>query len=426
MCLGCTSHCLGGLTFGIFSSSMNQSPPVTSPRDRGFLLQNLAHFQTELARLVAGFIPGLRAWRARVEMPRHVFGDFRIVQDLRTRQRELGVALGAVHLSQAVPLRELFLLLGDAPSAESGCRAVYGRVKPRLAAFLEKVGEQEIGIYDLPSQPLIEANRDLLARQQAWASEVLGHGDGSDAAFDDRIDQALMGMESSLLQSERPRAEPVKGPRRWGCLPLLDAVLPDGFAARTFRPERDSGDTSYSALEHHFAANFLQEVQASDSCASLLFDAPDLPWEFYFDCARHMWDESRHSVFGEKKLEALGITKESVGLATTAYRLRQTLLPHDRYAALTTQEAEAFPNKHKGLRAALENNDSLGAMTWSYDIADETQHVRYGQKWLPVMIAASGDPRSLDQVREDATHWRKVVLTVAYRATAAGAADSVN
>ena len=40
--------------------------------------------------------------------------------------------------------------------------------------------------------------------------------------------------------------------------------------------------------------------------------------------------------------------------------------------------------------------------SWSYDIADETQHVRFGNKWVPVLIAKCGDPRSFEQVKADA------------------------
>lgn len=402
------------------STVLPVEPPSRSlPRERGFVLHNLAGFQTELARIAAGFVPGLKSWRARIETPRQIFTDFRMIQDLRTRQKELGVSLGAVYLSKSAPAQVLLELLCHAPSPEAGCAAIYGQVKPRLADFLEKLNSQEIGVYDLPSTPLVEANIEMLRKQMTWAAAERRPAGPECEAFYRRVDEASAGLGEALLQIERARPAQVTAPRRQGLLPLLDAALPEGFAARTYRPEPKTGDESYAALEHHFAANFLQEVQASDSCAALLFDAPDLPWDFYFDCARHMWDESRHSVFGEKKLEALGLTKEAVGLATTAYRLRQTLLPHDRYAALTTQEADAFPGKHKGLRAALDNNDALGAMTWSYDIADETQHVRYGQKWLPVLIASAGDPRSLEQVRDDATHWRKTVLSVAYRGAAA-------
>jgi uncharacterized ferritin-like protein (DUF455 family) len=168
----------------------------------------------------------------------------------------------------------------------------------------------------------------------------------------------------------------------------------------------------------YHAHNFLMELQAAESCASLLFEAPDMPWEFYFDVARHMWDEMRHCQFGELKLAALGVDIADAGISNTAYVMRQTLDPIDRYTALTTQEADAFPGKHLGLKTAIENGDDILARAWSYDIADETQHVRYGHKWIPVMIEITGECRSYDQLKRDAENWRRDVLGAAYSPTA--------
>lgn len=394
------------------------------PRQRGAILKNLADFQTELARIAGGFVAGMRGWAARKEMPRVVFQDFRMIQDLRVRHKELGVATGEIHLGRAAPARALLDLLCEAPTSADALDSIYLCVKRRLAGWIRETLGTDLGIYDIPSTPLLEANAELLARQDAWAAQALPAEGAPTAGFLERVEQALATLPSDLASEQRRTAERCRSARRIGVLPLLDSALPMGFQPKATVPPRDRSDTSYAAAERFYAANFLQEIQACDSCGALLFDAPDMPWDFYFDCARHMWDESRHATFGERKLEALGIPLNDVPLSSTAYRLRQTLAPHDRYAALTTQEADAFPGKHKGLKDALDNNDALGAMTWSYDIADETQHVRYGQKWLPLLIEAVEDPRSLDQVRADAENWRASVLAVAYNPDKAGLASN--
>ena len=109
----------------------------------------------------------------------------------------------------------------------------------------------------------------------------------------------------------------------------------------------------------------------------------------------------------------------AAGLSTKAYAMRQMLTPLDRYEALSTQEADAFPGKHAGLKDAIANHDATSAMAWSYDIADETQHVRFGAKWLPVLIEKTGDPRSHAQVNADACTWRVSVLAEVYKPAAA-------
>ena len=203
-----------------------------------------------------------------------------------------------------------------------------------------------------------------------------------------------------------------------GNLPFADAKLPLGFHHLEFGPEPLPENPDYGERARYNAINFLQEVQAADSCASMLFEAPDMPWNFFFDLSRHMWDEARHAMFGEAKLLELGTSGAAAGLSTKAYALRQTLSPLDRYAALSTQEADAFPGKHVGLKDAAANNDTLSAKAWSYDIADETQHLRFGTKWIPVMIEKTGEPRSYEQVKDDAINWRVSVLAEVYKPAA--------
>src|SRR5215208_5072922 len=87
------------------------SPDILSqeinPRVRGLLLKNLGEFQTELARIVAGFVPALVVWRQRKELPSLIFRSLRRVQDLRQRGRELGVTFEAMHFSANVAGRAL-------------------------------------------------------------------------------------------------------------------------------------------------------------------------------------------------------------------------------------------------------------------------------------------------------------------------------
>ncbi|MES2696996.1 MAG: DUF455 family protein [Verrucomicrobiota bacterium] len=391
-----------------------------SPRTRGLFLKNLADFQTELARIHAGFLPALEVWEQRKELPMLIFRSFRRVQDLRIRGRELGVSFADMHHSEAAPARELLEALAAAPTVADLFQAGMIEVPAVLIAAIDDYLKRNDNVYDLPSVPLLEADRDDFKSLRQWAEAafaVMAEKTAlkPDPAYVQRV-TALAADLATTLQEHAARSAPaVRQGRRIGRLPLLTGKLPQGFRLLEFGPEPMPKENDYSHRERYHAINFLQEVQASDSCASLLFDAPDMPWDFYFDLSRHMWDESRHSMFGEKKLIALGTSAAEAGLSDKAYAMRQTLAPHDRYAALITQEADAFPGKHRGLKDAVDHNDNVSAMAWSYDIADETQHVRFGNKWLPVMIEKIGEPRSFEQVKTDACNWRVSVLAEVYK-----------
>ncbi|MEO6244800.1 MAG: DUF455 family protein [Opitutaceae bacterium] len=406
------------------STPSTQLAHEVSPRVRGLFLKNLGDFQTELARIHAGFVPTFSIWRQRKEFPAHVFRSLRRVQDLRIRGRELGVSFQDMHVSGAVAGRALLDALCAAKNPADLLQAGIVTVHRALIAAIDDYLKNNDTIYDQPSVALLEADRDELAAQVKWAEAALVElardaAQTPDPTFAKAIERHSALLAPALREHAVRGFEPLRIGRRIGVLPLGDSVLPRGFRHLEFGPDPMPKENSYAHRERYHAVNFLQEVQATDSCAAILFEAPDMPWDFYFDLARHMWDEARHSIFGEKKLEALGTTAAAAGLSSKAYAMRQTLTPLDRYAALSTQEADAFPGKHAGLKDAIAHGDSVSAMAWSYDIADETQHVRFGAKWIPVMIEKMGEARSTEQVRADSENWRVSVLAEVYKPAAA-------
>ena len=395
-----------------------------SPRVRGRFIRNLADFQTELARIQAGFVPAFARWEQRKEMPALVFRSLRRVQDLRQRGRELGVSFQDMHLSSRVAGRALLDALCAATGVADWLRAGMVVTHRVLVAAIEEYLKRNDAVYDLPSVALLEADRDELRAQEKWAERALetlasSGGGKPDAGWVGRIEALAANLGDELCRHSTGGGDAVTVGRRIGTLPRAEAALPEGFRHLEFGPEPLPRESVYAERERYHAVNFLQEVQAADSCASMLFEAPDMPWEFFFDLSRHLWDESRHAMFGERKLAELGTSAAAAGLSTKAYAMRQTLGPLDRYAALTTQEADAFPGKHTGLKDALAHGDATSAMAWSYDIADETQHVRFGAKWLPVLIEKTGEPRSYAQVNADACTWRVSVLAEVYKPAAA-------
>jgi hypothetical protein len=391
-------------------------PLEDAPRQRAVFLKWAGDFQTELFRVMAGFVPALSRWELRRSVPDIIFRDARRVQDLRTRCRELTGVAGSLHLSKGIAGQELLASLCAAPSAHAAFRAIFGIVKPKVRSILEGALSDRLRVFDAPSTPMIEANISELERQSAWAKAQPEIQMAAPADWLAQIHTLAEGLCEAAMKGGTT-AEPVVRGRKAGNLPVLRSVIPEGFRNSIAKISHlDRSD--YPARELFHAHNFLMEIQAADSCASLLFEAPDMPWEFYFDLARHMWDETRHCEFGEMKLRALGCDIREMGLSNTAYVLRQTLDPLDRYAALTTQEADAFPGKSEGLKDALEHRDELLARAWSYDISDETQHVRYGHKWIPAMINLTGEPRSYEELKRDAENWRRDVLASSYQTAA--------
>lgn len=392
---------------------MKKSELQNSPRTRAFALKNLADFQTELFRVIAGHIPGLTKLESRRHVARLVFIDARRVQDLRTRCRELALVLPEIFSSRSVAARNIIEKIAEIENSDVAVAVSYLIVKKHLAIFLKEHLIPELEVFDAPSIAPIEENIRCINEQILWIEKAFPMALAENENLCDELRRLCGQFEHQIPENTSHPAEPVREGRKMGMLPLLRSVIPEGFRELE-TGVNVSGHEDYTLRSASTALNFLQELQAGDSCASLLFDAPDMPWEFYFDTARHMWDEMRHCEFGELKLRELGIDFTKAGMSNIAYTMRQTLKPLDRYTALTTQEADAFPGKHAGLKDALENNDTLSATAWSYDISDETQHVRFGQRWIPVMIEQIREPRSYAQIKSDAEGWRANVLAASY------------
>jgi uncharacterized ferritin-like protein (DUF455 family) len=69
-------------------------------------------------------------------------------------------------------------------------------------------------------------------------------------------------------------------------------------------------------------------------------------------------------------------------------------------------EQHVFPYRRQRLTAYREAGDRLSAAFLSYDMADERQHVAYGRKWLPQLMAQHGIDTPVDQfVEETIQRW---------------------
>lgn len=399
---------------------------LLSPRHRGDFLRAVADFETELFRVEAGFLPAIRRWELKRSLAGFIFRDARKVQDLRTRCRELGSGLSPIHVAGATRGHDLVQCLCQAPDAEQAFQALFSIVKPALCDILQLSVRDDLRVFDAPSVPVLEENILELKNQLQWAAQQAEYSQAPSSPWLKEVETLSQQLAEALASQRNLACQPSRSARKSGLLPILQSSIPPDFKECLAGTPAPSENAGYEDRALYRAHNFLMEIQAAESCASLLFEAPDMPWEFYFDLSRHMWDEMRHCEFGEIKLNDLGKDPRELGISNTAYVMRQTLHPIDRYAALTTQEADAFPGKHAGLKDALANKDELSARAWSYDIADETQHVRYGHKWIPVMIKEINEPRSYDQIKQDAENWRRDVLASVYSPTARSLSKSAN
>jgi hypothetical protein len=142
----------------------------------------------------------------------------------------------------------------------------------------------------------------------------------------------------------------------------------------------------------------MMEMDAVDYLATVFFDTPDAPFDLHHDLARHLWDESRHSQFGFRQLPKLGIDLMTLEHSLDLYNILVQMPPHERYAMMTMEfEAGSFPTKALVMDRVRELNDFEADTLLAFDRNDEQNHVRYGHRWLPEIMALAGEQRPVEE-----------------------------
>ncbi|MFN5559208.1 MAG: hypothetical protein ACK5CF_00435, partial [Opitutaceae bacterium] len=144
------------------------------------------------------------------------------------------------------------------------------------------------------------------------------------------------------------------------------------------------------------------EMLAAETVAVVLYGLRDMPWEFQFDSARHLYDEVRHCLMGYEWMRRNGLDPFQSPQYLQVFRWRCQFPPVMQYCMLTMgNEVHAFPYRHRRVEAHEKSGDRLSEQFVRYDIADETQHVRFGHRWLPEMLRHIGEKRSVDTYTAD-------------------------
>jgi uncharacterized ferritin-like protein (DUF455 family) len=161
------------------------------------------------------------------------------------------------------------------------------------------------------------------------------------------------------------------------------------------------------ALEVRVAMTYFKEMQATETVASSLNEVKGMPWEFYYETSRHCWDEARHCMLGQRRLEQLGFDIAKLHMMNGNYAVRQLLDPLYRYSYITmVEEAGSMKAKRKHIAKLEEYGKTLTARLVEYDLVDERNHVNNGYRWIPEIMRARGDSRTLDEVVAEAKRQR--------------------
>jgi hypothetical protein len=337
--------------------------------------------------------------------------------------RERGRELAGFGTSDDVrpALRRIFseAVTGENPLA---CAAGFYRVlKPALLAAYRHYLRVANPLADWPSTKLVE---EFIADEERQALEIAPFLAGVEAtAWERHLADALADLGGWLGEEPRRQAaaafpwrhetSPYTHPPTCnrGVYPLCSSIFgTDPEEDPVVRPWLTDPSTDARVIRVMVYVWLLMEMDAIDYLATVFHDTPKAPFDLHYDLARHLWDESRHSQFGFRQLPRLGVDLMTVEHSLDLYNILVQMAPHERYAMMTMEfESGSFPTKAVVMDRVRELNDFEADTLLAFDRNDEQNHVRYGHRWLPEIMALCGDTRPVDEfVRATQARFREL------------------
>ena len=388
--------------------------PATSGRmaavnEMARLLRLLFEVEREFLRTVTTLIYRVGEPELKYLLCQHAWESAGHARFLRERGRELA-SFGSTETVRDSIKRIFTEAIGtNAQDALVLTAGFYNVLKPALLAAYRHYLKVTDPLADWPSKKLVE---EFIADEERHAREIAPYLAGTDAReWSLHLTQALddvggwLGQETRLplaasyvwQHPQSPFTHPATCNR--GKYPTCSSVFSyDPAETPIVRPWLVDPKTDARVIRLMVYVWLMMEMDAVDYLATVFVETPHAPFDLHHDMARHLWDESRHSQFGFRQLPKLGVDLTTVEHSLDLYNILVQMPPHERYAMMTMEfEAGSFPTKAHVMDRVRELNDFEADTLLAFDRNDEQNHVRYGHRWLPEMMALFGDTRPVDE-----------------------------
>lgn len=402
------------------------------------LLNDWQYLEKSIHRILAGWGRRVTGWDDKSAIHRHVWEQSEIVSRLRARIREFpGGKPDAPVSARLEGLANAVLLAPTLEDAVDGVHFLLGRTL--VAAYVDYASRTH-PVHDAPTVALLYEINQIKANQWLWFRDYRRrHPHTTDSSYQGRIQTLISELDE--LHSAQPATESTARPVGVGTkfqLPKFSARDTPTRPKHDFMPFlRADFTTNLEARRLFWAYAYMMEKNLPDDQLRWLYYGTFMPWEWHHDVSRHLWDESRHGDSGYSRLMDFGISLEEVGYPSynNEEQIRELdrimagkntghfkehihelsdvpgdpMSPKDIYEAVffigMVAENGHFIVKNEAYKDFQEGKDMESAEMMLFDIIDETTHVQYAHRWLPVLAEHAGI--SNEGYRERAAKIRK-------------------
>lgn len=383
-------------------------------------LQDWEYLEGSLMRLVAGWGRYFADWNDKVAVHRHIWEQAECVRRLRDRLAQFP---GSVHNLDQPVSRRLELLANTvllAPSHQDAVDGVYQLLTGALTgAYLHYI-QRAHPIHDAPTVAMLHEIVSVKEQQRLWLRDYRRRfPHTTDAGYRASIERAL--AECGDLLQPLPRDGAAAAPAGVNTafrLPARPAYPPRSQPNVEIMPLIAADFTrSVEARRLFWAYGYMREMNLAMDQLRWIYDGHHTPWEFQQDIARHLWDESRHGDSGHSRLLDFGIALDEIGFAPyadpaalaalppaapqadtpgaiPAVGWAEPLSPAELYETVfyigMVAETGHFQVKREAYEDFKAGGDLESAEMMLFDIIDESTHVQYAHRWLPLLAERAG------------------------------------
>ncbi len=371
-----------------------------------WLLNRYRYVEHETFRLLAGWLPRIALFEYKCEAGRTIWENAQHVNGLYLRLRE--IQSPAFQKPSDPAFLRLMQEMLHAPDEVALVLSVYRILAPDLIRALEI---HENATFPNSDQPSVHVIKHILLDLRGQVERMLplinraettGRITAVARDWEDYIRQLLAAAGGVDGQQRRPTQTTPTPSCRIEFVPPREAARDERFTNR-------GSDTSKMPLEDDYQAHTIEEFErystemlAAETVAVVMHAMPGMPWEFEYDASRHLYDEIRHCLMGYEWMHRHDLDPFQSPQYLQVFRWRCQFPPVMQYCMLTMgNEVHAFPYRHRRVQAHQQSGDKLSEQFVRYDIADETQHVRFGKRWLPELLEHAGEKRSVEDYTKD-------------------------
>ena len=389
-------------------------------------LQDWQYVERSIHRMIAGWGAHFCEWNDITTCHRHVWEQAECVRRLRERLEQFPGSSSNLDAPVSHKLEALVNTVLLAPSFHDAVDGIYGILMRALTRSYQLYGATAHAVHDAPTLATLHEIVGIKEGMRLWRQEFrrrFPHTTDPEyrAAIEAQLRECGDLLEAVPLERDADGEALAAGP--------VGLATDFPLAAEPGRP-RDSWQdigigpflardfsTSIEARRLFWCYAYMLEMNLAIGQLRWVYNAHYMPWEFLQDLSRHLWDESRHGDSGYARLLDFGLGLADTGFMpygmdsereesraarrelaadppTGASGQLPPMTPRELYDAVfvigMVAETGHFVVKREGYDDFVEGGDLESAEMMLFDIIDETTHVGYAHRWLPLLAQHAG------------------------------------